>query len=1804
METVSEEEPLKEVVKEKVAEDLAPKKEKIYSARDLRKRKRADKAMGIKPGSLYAQVGNLFDELNSIRNDLSTVSQAVNVVKSFMTKLRNVVKFNDQTSLKETIFSRIEDLLLLMFDLSGRTSLADMFIPIIKYCKTYAPEKCFTVEIKNLIRDFCLEAGNDGQELSGQSGWFSTNWELLTQGHFGRRFAGLLNLLIMIGVIPESCEHMVGAELYNILSLKAARKAQPSVFHHLFHTLDWVIDSVIPALQTGNMSLMLSDSDVVEIDQMYRNCIDMVDKSKTGMSDKVKEKYGIQDEAALIVYLTNTAAAHETVKQRAKGDRGLQNEMQKRLIHLDKLQNDLQASWHEKGLRQQPYGVLIRGPSSVGKSALSNIVSHAVCKANGFPEGEDFQVVLNGSDEYQSEFKTKHLVAIFDDVGNTKPERENRNPLFILIQFINNMHCSALSPEADKKGKMDIRCRLVIVTTNTRDLNTSFFSVNPTSIMRRFRLIIDVKLKPSAMDKEGGMKDEFVGISMPDAWDLTLNKVKIIRNKDNALADKWEPDVQAKTDVVGLVEYLVEDTPPYYEKQTQIVEASNALCRKEHCKLHPFFVMPCPKCASDPDFVPCEPAHSVSEAYIKEALIPEGGSLEETHKSDMEDFVSTYFDENEVEYYDALATTDCEVSTMSFAERIRSIAAEPLIGIKTFFAKAKEAIETSPWLQILGAIAGIGVLGLTFMNMNRKPLQGEGAILSRIEAAAKTPSTFVERDNKYQRVYANDLNFPGASVSASIEDFERRINKNLHCLFIQEYDTEQKCVVGPRRWANSWPLEPGRWVAVGHQFDPAKTYRLDWRSAPRVGVKQFGEIISGAAMQRLAGDAVVINTYNAANDYEFGKFMVDDFEDFEIEKGAPIFVYHFHHTMTEAGCDYKPPSTYKMGSKVKTIEVRNVKDVGDLEMLMYEGDNHDGMCGSIVVLGGRNPVILGIHCAGSPERKECGATLIDRKGIPPSPRGRVKVSKSTPMREEIYGRKVEVTTEVHPKNCVHYIEDADHSMEIYGQHGVPLSKFSSDMIESPMLEAMKEEMDYEPTHTAPKKKAARPSRRRHFLNSTKVHDPPVAEWAEMAKQDFKDKLEPLVTNEKIKEIVFPLSFDDAVNGVPGKKGFDPINPKTSMGFPINCPKYRCFVESELGEEIGYKGVKCVKKVQNSDGTMAFEYDIQFDPEKADVKAEVENLLEWFVNGERANVVFRANLKDEAVTYKKVAEDKIRVFSGAPVALVVVSRMLTLPLLNVMTMFPEEFESAVGVDATGRDWEEIANIMRKFGDKKCGDGDFSAYDQTLRPAFTMGAFEVLRFILEKCGFDEELLKAFDGLANECSYPVYEIDGLLVLVFGSNPSGHGLTVILNGFCNSLLMRYAYYAMHNVKNYGDVPLFHHMIQLMTYGDDNMFNVHDDEELFSMKTIGVELARIGIKYTDASKKISEVPFKPFNELSFLKRSFHVHGVIGGIIGSLEKDSIYKSLAMTHKPRKGQRESIAEICAGNLNGALRELYFHSKEEFDAHVPIFQRIAAKSVDTEGHKVSDYFIPVTEERILAQFEATTCCYPEAKAKLSLDGQCGTLPPCQEECKLELIHNEMYEYQRQHGYHLQDVYLLEDCVSLPYDNLNSHDVRFRQICYGHERHLVWKTVSWDCRLNDSFSGDIQFAAVSVRERRNTIRNLSHQMQYLFDNAFGPIAVLRASDLNCVNLIQEVFLSGVEFPLPCDLMVHMRSFCGGPTMPILFPERMVISQNMPLHILNDVADIWTPLESSAHSVLVYGMKDLGLSIIPSWVLLFSEW
>eukprot|EP00997_Jenningsia_sp_PLL12_P006455 NODE_2_length_7688_cov_137.261422_g1_i0.p1 GENE.NODE_2_length_7688_cov_137.261422_g1_i0~~NODE_2_length_7688_cov_137.261422_g1_i0.p1 ORF type:complete len:1630 (+),score=120.67 NODE_2_length_7688_cov_137.261422_g1_i0:290-4891(+) len=1245
---------------------------------------------------------------------------------------------------------------------------------------------------------------------------------------------------------------------------------------------------------------------------------------------------------------------------------------------------DLEATWRAAGLRVKPFAVLIRGGSSVGKSTLAITCNHVIAKTNGFSEGKQYTVTINGSDKYQSDYRSHHVCVIFDDMGNTRPEKCAENPLFVLIQFINNMHVCALSPEAEKKGKMDVRAKIVLVTTNTLDLGAPFFSVNPSSIIRRFPLILDVELKDHAKDEEGGLHSRYASQPMPDAWHITMNKCKITRM--NKIQDKHEMVViKDKGDIVDLVEYLERETPPYYRTQENIVATSSDMQLKKHCIEHPLFCVPCPKCVkllkqsgSGPTFA------GILHDHVLATPMPETLGMDEMSEP-LPDTLTVE---------DLVPGEDGNLCKLSHRKRLSILVKAKVPIMKDHLRTLKEAVEKNPYTTVLATLAAIGGGIMAYNHLTTPVLVEQGAIISQINAVAATPRQIVARDETYRKVYSNQMVYPDASSSTTLAQLECRIDRNLHIAYIQEYDEKLKTVSGEMEWCNSFPIGGTEWAFVGHQFIGTGTWKVKLMTHPGFGIKTVTALVNQANIRPMFGtDGVIVDIPDAGSTTPFTKYMPRALHVPDLKPGTPIYIYRAHRKVLDSAATYVPPSSYKFSTKIKEVGMQVVKGVDTYPGFTYDVECYKGMCGAMIFTAGKNPMLIGMHAAGDVAKKVGAAIILSQNMMDASKIWKeeaITAAAEAPLREEIYGVNVKTKPEAHIRNGVHYMPlgGEELNLEVLGETSLPRARFSTNIKKSLIADEIVKETGIPLAHGAPTKQSVSPSRQRHMHTIAKqkaLINPKYLEWAGRDMTDGLDK-QLFGPESTVGDFIHPISEYDATNGVPGVKGFECINPNTAMGIPLTGPKWSKLVDCGLSKMMGLPTKRFVEQVTDEEGNVNYVYTLKFDPEKADVSREVENCLECFSTGVRVNVLFKTFIKDETLSLSKIEKNKVRIVASCPVAFVISTRMLTLALITTMTYFPREFESAVGVDAAGKDWEFIyQHLKSKSGGTRCGDGDFEHYDMDIAAAFSKKSFEVMKHCQLKGNFTKKEADLLDGVATEVIYPTYDVDGLVVRANKSNPSGHPLTVQINGLDNSLYLRYAYYAMHaeNAEgefHYGDIPLFHEMIALFTFGDDHTYDVHPDEPYFNMISLAEQLEAIGMGYTDANKQKPTVPFKSIDELTFLKRSFHYHPVLKQHVGPLDEKSIFKMLTFTGYSPKGNDQTEAEVTAQNMCTALSHWYLHSPEKYRENAAMYEKFR-EITDSTGHKIGDYYDPPTEEQLIERFEKTTCCYEAASAILT-------------------------------------------------------------------------------------------------------------------------------------------------------------------------------------------------------------------------------
>jgi hypothetical protein len=329
----------------------------------------------------------------------------------------------------------------------------------------------------------------------------------------------------------------------------------------------------------------------------------------------------------------------------------------------------------------------------------------------------------------------------------------------------------------------------------------------------------------------------------------------------------------------------------------------------------------------------------------------------------------------------------------------------------------------------------------------------------------------------------------------------------------------------------------------------------------------------------------------------------------------------------------------------------------------------------------------------------------------------------------------------------------------------------------------------------------------------------------------------------------------------------------------------------------------------------------------------EEMLARYQLGDRAGCVFTAHLKDEALPQRKILAGKTRVFSGANLPWTMLVRKYFLSCVRVIQENQQIFESGPGLVAQTSEWEQLYQYLIRFGEHKIVAGDYGKFDKRMSAIFILGAFKILIEICRHSGnYDEEDVTVLRGISYDVAFAYQNYNGDLIEFFGSNPSGHPLTVIINGLVNSLYQRYAYYQLNPGK---ECDSFKSKVSLMTYGDDNICGVSDEIPWFNHTAISESLAKIGVVYTMADKEAESRPYININESSFLKRSWRYDENTKTHLATLDPDSIVKSLTIWVRSKSiTAEEQIIDI----IGSANEEYFFYGKEVYERKQIMFRDI--------------------------------------------------------------------------------------------------------------------------------------------------------------------------------------------------------------------------------------------------------------------------
>lgn len=1365
------------------------------------------------------------------------------------------------------------------------------------------------------------------------------NWEAVRNAPVFEKISNLISLAASLGLcsVTNLAWNVKGVELFRIGTLKKHATAVDFI-GAVLDTLITFIEGGYECFRQGSFTpLIFSDDEGRKFDDLYFPLVELHEHAM--IFNLASKPVTINGEERIIIdseygsLLDQAIEMAESAYRSAKGT-WQQSVIEKRLTVLRTNRAAYSAKRIDASMRHSPFTIYIWGESGVGKSTVAQVVMADCLRASGADPDPKFTAIIKESDKYDSTLKADTNGIFLDDMGNTKTEFLEKSPTERLIDINNNMITYALKADLHEKGKIEVRPRTLVVTSNAplaKHARTG--SIKPFSVVRRADVHIEVKVKEEfalpdgRLDSRRAMAQFNDGSLVTDIWDLYLYQPDERRSPDMIAPLSGDIDCTP----VGIDEaltLLTDRCEQHFEVQKRIVDKGQGLvASRNYCPKCNRAESLC-KCDHDVQAMPTFSFDSIRTGFAQMGSITNGITMRipecvVTSSAVQKLYMCYHFSEfAELEqhtrrsmvylflamfpiflWFGSSFGTYCV--TMSFFCLLgyfltlaawRNDMCNQLAQNRVITSDLFASLRRSKAVQFF-SICVVGKILYSCLIFCRSMHRVQGSL------APKTVEDIAKRDeevNPWAVAVASELHVSSRNKTMTNEQVKEKVLKNLfHATFV-ENNFAQSCDI--------LAVGGNLYVVPLHIFKNRKDMKVAvTKRDPTQLNSTFKGFASVSAMTPIPGrDLCVISIPTGGVHADITHL----FPDSTTVSGSASLLYRNHDGSLR-------------DDLIRATWIRDSEAGGSGYHYHAPYPTFVGMCGAIVLSHFATSSIVGIHLRGITDTTSGKALTLTRKELISAIEMSHSWAGSFPAHvqgdfpETIYEKPVVVTQEIDPKSPVNYLPVGS-NMEYLGQTPGRVSHTKSSVEETP-ISSIVEEVTGVPNKYGPPQFHSWKMWQSSLEYSANPGVGVEPSLINKAVDDYCDEIIEVFQSQKFKNMtrseLHPLSEMETLCGIDGKRFIDALPRNTSKGFPLSGPKSEMIT---LLDPKDYPDFACPAKC---------------DEEIMECFHDMEARL---ASGERCYAIFKACVKDEPTERTKT---KVRVFQAAPWAFQLLVRKYYLPIARLLSMFPLLSECAVGVNAQGPEWNDLAEYMTKFGSDRILAGDYSKYDLRMPASLIIAAFKVLINIAEKCGeYSSTDIKIMKGICTEISYSCVAYNGDVIIHNGSNPSGQNLTVYINSIVNSLLLRCAYYHMYPASEGSPEP-FRHNCAAMTYGDDVKSSVSKKCPWFNHITYAGFLKDRDMEFTMPDKKSDPVPYMNDADADFLKRHNRFNPDTQLIHGLLDEDSIFKSL---HTVLKSKAVSPLDQSAMNIDGALREWWQYGKEMYELRRAQMTQVAEKA----------------------------------------------------------------------------------------------------------------------------------------------------------------------------------------------------------------------------------------------------------------------
>lgn len=1354
------------------------------------------------------------------------------------------------------------------------------------------------------------------------------------------------------------CDTPIGKFLvgvFTLISLSTASKGEspPSVARQMINR---VLTDVVPY----GSRMTLSDS-IFSIFEFVATAIDCI-KDGTSLSDFVYQDHFYEDicdtivagshinggelhkrgDAYVIDYKEHVAYLIKKIDRLTKkeGKRGRSTAMYMHYgIRLREIQEEMENYEVNLSFRAAPVGIVLVGPSAIGKSNLYPHIIGVVGAANGV-EYKEYQIAnLSPDAAYDDAVKQESTVIIMDDINtvNDKNAKNSEKAVCRIVNICNNSAHFSNQSAVENKGRIYFRPHLFIGSSNTADLGIFDTYKTPEAPLNRI-LIKEVQLLPE-FQKDGKLDKRLAEMETAAlGYPPVMHRVRTVEWKNvNVAKSALKTGGQQYAPVYGEWETFDVFLKKYSVEVRRHVAQQQAL-KESHLKM-----------ANTPKCKMC--GAWTGTAWCTCDMQAELGELDD-FSNDVQDMtISLYISLLSMDYFvwlvavferigywtlyycspmisfvvsqytalsiggQILTLQVCAILYLMFYfECLRfihvmlvgfvcvTLAFSVCVALGRYFchrvmrearSSIYEKIRSVPFREITAVTAAIVAARAIY-----KALVSSWSCFPQGNLQVTTPETVEQRrmeKSDWDKAYKRPVSFDHKAETSTLEQSISKIDKNMYKIKYQI--SEDAIKVGHCLF-----LEDNMGVMNKH------VWRSFENTTPQV---EFTRLLNGT----------VFKTY-------VQHFFEDPIEDLcyiiVASKPSTPSISHLIHPDRYSGlCQFIRRNNdgsildEEVNVTIKDIQSGAYASILPKTGLVYQPKTptKHGDCGSVLITANKPHSIVGIHCAGN--GRHGASTILSQvslqrfrewlNNIDLTPEGEFLIpicgfGDSIDM--EPYDEKgVVVTQDIDPRHAVNFYDCHDMCVSVCGYseesrlHGRSDVRYNSA---APILKELGVDLVYGPP---------RPNANRDHAAALQDRSTPMRDIRpELLRRAVADYVGPLLDIAKEKGFRFfrkPLSLYESLNGCWDTRFINPIDETKSCGYGKKGPKKNLV-------EITYDDISGAKIIQPS-------------PE---LEGRFSLLMKRAKTGNRLNPLIKTALKSEPVKYENdgTLAKNTRIFFVVPFADFLITKALFAPIVDFLLSFPLVSECMGGVNVNRDDWGSIYQHLKEFGVENCIESDFKRWDIRLSGQIIRSGGSSLVMIAKAIGYDDESILAMTAILSDLANSYVMFQGALITVDGWMISGTYLTLLLNSVCNSLIHRCAffdcYYEGTYVTNY-ELKYRDH-VRSIFMGDDALATSRTDE--FNQLVMWDFCRRHNIEYTSGSKSDVMEPFCHLDTATFCKRTFYYNPILQQYLAPLAIPSIMKSLYM-YKSESCVIEKQQIVDA--FGASLFELARHPREVFE-----------------------------------------------------------------------------------------------------------------------------------------------------------------------------------------------------------------------------------------------------------------------------------